>query len=1361
MKKFKNFSLIFLFTVSTLFVNAQIVQWVEHFGGSDFDDISNNVVVEKDFIYVTGSFTSPTLNFPTTAGTITLTNSGVPGSSDMFVAKFDMAGVCQWATNPFPTSSCNNYGMDVAVDPEGFVWVIGSFEGGNLKFGTGPPLLNSGGSDFYIAQFDMEDGDILWAESNSTGSGSGNDYGEAITIDRTLWEVYIIGSFESTTLGFNAFPPITLNNTSAFSSGSDVFIARISNIWTDPCFIWAENPDGAGDDYGTDIDFCTPTPTAISSCYVTGYFNSNQLKFGANILTNSVSTGTSDIFVAAYLPAVGAYTWARNPNGDDDDYSRSIAVDETTGDVFITGDFKSNILNFGGTSSPLSNPTSPGFPTSNYFIAKYYDYNSGLGNAEWANTANANIDPDNNFDDLGKSIVTDNCGNAYVTGWYNSYKINFGFPTTTKTNTMPNNYSEIFIAKYNTNGDIQWIYEGKEVFNDHGTGIAIQDGECDRPIITGWYESKLNLAGTFVGHSGPEETKDFYLAHICYYWQPWVWSDPIILHTGEYIPYIGEVDTNWTITSSDGEIATTCIWHDMGWSYGPPFTGTQWISIDSIPTAPLGTYTFERTFHIGSSCIDPELCICVLVDDTAGIYLNDNYIGGAYSMNTPSVINATGFGVFNPGLNTLKVIVNNTIPSQMAFNLEGYLCCFEHCVISGMITDEVFLFAIEGANISVTNGLNTYNAISLADGTYIIEGIEPGTYDITASAINYFSETIYDVLLEIGQTEIIDFELHPEPGIISGYVTDSYTALPIEGALISLEGMDYEAITSSDGFYEITDVEVGTYAVSVSALNYFGETVNDVIIISNVTIVQDFSLFPAPHFEFEGGDPSSPVWTIYLGGGTFEGVDLVPDDEIAIFDGELMVGVFVLDQILTMYNVFNNDLIVFSVLTSQPGYQPGNTYSFKCWDASEEIEVEYFNIELFNPYGDAYTGNVFPVGDGQYSIVEIDFVTTITQTYSLQYGYQFISTRVIPENQDILSICNEILDNLDFVRNSAGSMLRKIGPMWINGIGNWITTEGYLFRMNAADELFITGYVIDPTTPIPLVTGYQFVSYLPGGSIDASVALATIIGDNLDFVRNTTGQILRKIGPNWVNGIGDMNPCEGYLVKMFAEDTLIYPDSKTKFTGISNTESVYFKFEGGNAADPVFTIYIEGLEIGDEIAAFNGDNIIGAMKVNSQNAFDNDLSVFNTINSGEGYTSGQPIILKVLDASTQTLIPFEYIMTDPYNEAYMKQVYPSEDGLYSVIKITKSVNNIENVKEAISIFPNPSEGIINITIEGVSGKVQIKVFDIYGNNCRFFEIEGTRNMTTQQLDLKKLAAGVYFINFNGKNFNQVKKIVIQ
>ena len=163
------------------------------------------------------------------------------------------------------------------------------------------------------------------------------------------------------------------------------------------------------------------------------------------------------------------------------------------------------------------------------------------------------------------------------------------------------------------------------------------------------------------------------------------------------------------------------------------------------------------------------------------------------------------------------------------------------------------------------------------------------------------------------------------------------------------------------------------------------------------------------------------------------------------------------------------------------------------------------------------------------------------QQIELSEGYSFISSRIMAENPDMQDVLQGNLVNLDFVRNSQGFMLQKIGPVWVNNIGDWANTEGYSFKMSTADELTITGDVIDPVTPISLEVGFQFVSYLPETSIDALIAFETILGDELDFIRNSQGQILRKIGPNWVNGIGDCNPGEGYLVKMIAADVLIYP----------------------------------------------------------------------------------------------------------------------------------------------------------------------------------------------------------------------------
>ncbi len=184
-------------------------------------------------------------------------------------------------------------------------------------------------------------------------------------------------------------------------------------------------------------------------------------------------------------------------------------------------------------------------------------------------------------------------------------------------------------------------------------------------------------------------------------------------------------------------------------------------------------------------------------------------------------------------------------------------------------------------------------------------------------------------------------------------------------------------------------------------------------------------------------------------------------------------------------------------------------------------------------------------------IDNIDFplpvISNNIQTINLKQGYQFISSNIIPEFPDMKIVMDSNLnENLVFIRNSEGKMFRKIGPFWVNGIGDWEVSEGYLIKMLNDDPLKIYGEIINPEIPVGLNPGYQFISYFPDYSIDALLAFASILNEKLDFIRNSDGEMLRKIGPNWVNGIGECKPGEGYLIKMFESGAVVYPSPSLK-----------------------------------------------------------------------------------------------------------------------------------------------------------------------------------------------------------------------
>jgi len=379
-----------------------------------------------------------------------------------------------------------------------------------------------------------------------------------------------------------------------------------------------------------------------------------------------------------------------------------------------------------------------------------------------------------------------------------------------------------------------------------------------------------------------------------------------------------------------------------------------------------------------------------------------------------------------------------------------------------------------------------------------------------------------------------------------------------------------------------------------------------------------------------------------------------------------------------------------------------------------------------------------------------------TQTITLSTGYQFISSRIISENPNMLVVMADVLnDNFDFVRNSLGQSLRKIGPNWVNGIGNWIISDGYLVKMFANDSFIIEGNIIDPATPISVETGFQFVSYFPEAPMDAMIAFETIIGDDLVFVRNSLGQTLRKIGPNWVNGLGDCQPDEGYLVKMLANGEIIYP-AAAKSCGKRMALPTHFNFEGGNPADPVFTIYVEGLDFGDEIAAFDGDEMIGVLKINSRNIFENDLPIFNTIVSGQGFNSGNPITLKVWDLSKneQNAIS-DYTFSNPYGDAWMEEVFPEKDGEYSMITFSMSEILEGNTKNNISIYPNPAKE--NVKIQSTEIISRVEIINCFGQKM-YDEIQ---NEALLEINIKGYKQGVYIIRIETGNKIVNKKILVE
>lgn len=393
--------------------------WAKSVGSLNSDDGNSISLDVAGNIVMTGMF-SGTADFDPSFNTINLT---ALGSSDIFIAKYDVNGNYLWAKSIGAAGASNGgNGTCIKCDLMGSAYVTGYFLG-SADFDPSTNNTNhtsQGSGDIFIAKYDSN-GNYMWAKTMGAAGQSLNDFGTAICIDAS-GNVCVTGYFQY----FTDFNPSTGSPANLSSTGSsDVFIAKYD---ANGNYLWAKSVGGSGIEYSYSI-----TTDASNSIYITGYFfNTADFDPSANV-ANLISKGSSDIFVAKY-DVNGNYLWANGFGSMSPDIGYSITLDASN-NVYITGDFYGKV-DF-DPSSIIDTLVSVG--GADIFIAKY----DGSGNYVWAkSTGNANTS------DQGNTICLDVSGNIFVTGVF-SGTVDFDFSSSTAALTSIGNVN-IFIAKYSS-----------------------------------------------------------------------------------------------------------------------------------------------------------------------------------------------------------------------------------------------------------------------------------------------------------------------------------------------------------------------------------------------------------------------------------------------------------------------------------------------------------------------------------------------------------------------------------------------------------------------------------------------------------------------------------------------------------------------------------------------------------------------------------------------------------------------------------------------------------------------------------------------------------------------------------------------
>lgn len=174
-----------------------------------------------------------------------------------------------------------------------------------------------------------------------------------------------------------------------------------------------------------------------------------------------------------------SFAWAKRAGLWAYDLGYGIGTDNA-GNVYVSGKYEMSNAVFGNTTVGCAG-------NHDIFTAKYDTY----GNFKWVRTAGGA------GGDYAHCIAVDGEGNSYVSG---EFEMTTNFNGTYITT---NGSNDVFLAKYNTNGNLVWVRKvGGGSSSDKGLGVCIQGTNV---YITGNFKGTANFGGTYITSTGAND----------------------------------------------------------------------------------------------------------------------------------------------------------------------------------------------------------------------------------------------------------------------------------------------------------------------------------------------------------------------------------------------------------------------------------------------------------------------------------------------------------------------------------------------------------------------------------------------------------------------------------------------------------------------------------------------------------------------------------------------------------------------------------------------------------------------------------------------------------------------------------------
>ncbi|MCF8365795.1 MAG: T9SS type A sorting domain-containing protein [Bacteroidales bacterium] len=331
----------------------------------------------------------------------------------------------------------------------------------------------------------------------------------------------------------------------------------------------------------------------------------------------------------------------------------------------------------------------------------------------------------------------------------------------------------------------------------------------------------------------------------------------------------------------------------------------------------------------------------------------------------------------------------------------------------------------------------------------------------------------------------------------------------------------------------------------------------------------------------------------------------------------------------------------------------------------------------------------------------------------------------------------------------------------VNNIGTFSNSTGYKVKLTEGATISLTGK-FSTTRTINLIEGWNIIPVLASSNINP-----------YDFVNKFNGALIlmKEIGGNgiiWpdlnIFNMPAIHPGNAYLVAVNQNITLTfesYDEMKSGTNGskvVSNSNSPWTAPEQTTISHSIAFVgsALNQLNTGDFLGAFNqAGKCVGMTEITDGNqniavTIFGDEAITSDV---EGMKAGEAIGFRIFNNNQQS----ETTVSVEYSSGYAgTNGLFMENGL-SVVEnlIIKSTTTNEINTNTISIYPNPSKGMVTFSTDDAFANYHISISNMSGHVIIENNFTGI-----SQLDLSTYPKGFYLVNIKGDTCHSIEKLIL-